>query len=143
MSQASAEEVDTAFADLLLAESEKQLAVERYEFTRLICTNEFRHYMATIGNDAVVELSERCHNRELDLQREFDDVVLNAATREFPANARQMLHDLDNFASQKLAWRYMTSSKAIAALEEETARQKGENQKKAKEVEAKLKQQKK
>lgn len=133
---------DTVFADLLLAESEKNQAMERYEFTKLICTDEFRHYLATIGSDAVIEMSDRCHNRELELQRIFDDMVLKAAGEEFPANARQLLHDLDCYASQKLAWRYMTSTRAIASIEEETAQRKSENQKLSKEVEARLKQKK-
>jgi hypothetical protein len=119
--------VDPSFANLLLAEYEKSRAREMNDYVDLIDTAEYQHYLATFGNDALTHFADEFADEERELQLEYDLAVINAARREFPSNAESALRALDAYVSQRLTFRYVALSGAVAELEARTRELREEN----------------
>lgn len=118
---------DASFATILLAEAEKAKAMESFEQTRLLCSPEYQHYMATFGNEAVAHFSESLAAAERDNQVLFDRLVMSIARNELPPNSEVHLRYLDDLASHRLAWRYMSLMKAKDDVERKISEYQNEN----------------
>jgi len=126
---------DGALASMLLAEAEKCRALESLEHTRLLCSPELQHYLATVGNEALSQFCERLAQEEREMQEVFDRLVIAKAGADLPAHSEAALRQLNGLVSQSLAWRYIELKRAIAEVEAETARYHSENLSLAKRIE--------
>lgn len=117
---------DAALATALLAQVEKHRARESCELTGLICSPDYQHFLATVGNDVFTHFSEQLSIDEYDKQALLDRLVI-ANSPGLPESAETYLKCLEEVRSQSAIWRSATFRKIHDAIEQETRRYRRQN----------------
>jgi hypothetical protein len=125
---------DPSFANLLLAEYEKNRAREVNEQIDLIDKPEYQHFLATYGNPSLNNCAEELAHRERQLQLACDTYVITNRKRDFPSSAEATVRNLSIFSSSKVIYRYVNASRAHSELEARCRTVKEENARLQKEI---------
>jgi hypothetical protein len=118
---------DPTMANILLAEYEKFRAAEMMSYAERIDCAEYQQYLLTFGHPALTRFADELAEHERYLQLVYDLSVIAACRREFPHTAEQSLRAYDAYASQRLLFKHVTVSKALADVEAKTRQLRDEN----------------
>lgn len=123
--------LDPAFCNYLLAQYEKNQAIEKSQNIDCLNTSEYQQFLSTFGNPAIQYYSNKIEQQERDLQLECDlkmIEVLNKPTGEI------QLKRLHGFLSQKTFFDYVNAMRATEELNKLIKQTREENERLREEI---------
>lgn len=123
--------LDPTFCNYLLAQYEKNQAIEKSQNIDCLNTPEYQQYLSTFGNPAIQYYSNKIEQQERDLQLECDLKMIEILKR---ANGETQLKRLHGFLSQKTFFDYVNAVRATEELNKLIKQTREENEKLREEI---------
>ena len=124
--------LDPSFCNYLLAQYEKNQAIEKSQNIDYLNTSEYQQFLSTFGNPAIQYYSSKIEQQERDLQLKCDLKMLEVLKRN---NEELPLRRFHGFLSQKTFFDYVNAVRATEEIKQRIKEIQEENERLKEEIE--------
>ena len=125
--------LDPTFCNYLLAQYEKNQAIEKSQNIDCLNTPEYQQYLSTFGNPAIQYYSNKIEQQERDIQLNCDLKMIEMLKKNTGETQLKQLH---GFLSQKTFFDYVNAVRIAEELNKQIKKTQDENDKLRKEIES-------